>query len=681
MKTAANDVAMAADSKFQLRANMSPKGDQPEAIKQLTEGLVEGRKHQTLLGVTGSGKTFTIANVIAQIGRPTLVISHNKTLAAQLYGELRTFFPDNAVEFFISYYDYYQPEAYLPTTDTYIEKDTSINEDIDRLRLRATASLLERDDVIIVASVSCIYGLGSPSEYKKQLLILDRNQEIERESVIRRLIDIHYNRNEIEFTRGNFRVRGDTIELIPSYMDKALRIEFFGDEIERMSLIDPMTGEILGEKERVAIYPAKHFVTTKESLKKAIQSIKEELKERHSHLVSENKLLEAQRIESRTNYDLEMLKEIGYCSGIENYSRHLTGRKPGERPYTLIDFFPKDFITIIDESHQSVPQIRGMYAGDRSRKETLVAHGFRLPSALDNRPLQFDEFEKMMNKIIYVSATPSEFELNKSEGVVVEQVIRPTGLLDPVISVRPLSNQVDDLMEQIKVRVDKGERVLVTTLTKRMAEDLTDYLEQADFRVKYLHSEIDSIERTDIIRDLRLKEFDVLVGVNLLREGLDLPEVSLVAVMDADKEGFLRSARSLIQTAGRAARNKNGEVIFYADKMTDSMKKAIDETERRRKKQNEYNLKHNIDPETIFKTRDEILRTTQFADSRTVEEAKVFEKPGHFDDLSREGKAAFLLKSMMQAAENLDFETAALIRDELKEIQGGVIKKSQKRGR
>ncbi len=668
-------------STFNLQANFVPKGDQPEAIRQLTEGLLENHKHQTLLGVTGSGKTFTIANVIAQYGRPTLVISHNKTLAAQLYGELRAFFPNNAVEFFISYYDYYQPEAYLPTTDTFIEKDTSVNEDIDRLRLRATASLLERDDVIIVASVSCIYGLGSPAEYKKQLLILNRGEAVDRDDFIRDLIDIHYNRNEIDFTRGNFRVRGDTVELIPSYLDKALRIEFFGDEIERMSMVDPLTGEIIEEKERVAIYPARHFVTTKEALNKAIVEIKAELKERHAGLISENKLLEAQRIESRTNYDLEMLKEIGFCSGIENYSRHLTGRKPGERPFTLIDFFPPDFLTIIDESHQSVPQIRGMYAGDRSRKETLVAHGFRLPSALDNRPLKFDEFEALQNKTIYVSATPADFELEKSEGVVAEQVIRPTGLLDPVISVRPLSNQVDDLMEQIKVRTARGERVLVTTLTKRMAEDLSAYLEQADVRVRYLHSEIDSIERTEIIRDLRLAEFDVLIGVNLLREGLDLPEVSLVAIMDADKEGFLRSARSLIQTSGRAARNKNGEVIFYADKMTDSMKKAIDETERRRQKQTEYNIKNNIDPETILKTRDEIMRSTQFADTRTVEEIKSFDKPGHFDDLSKDGKISFLLKSMMKAAENLDFETAALIRDEIKTLQGGTMKKGQKRGR
>ncbi len=460
-----------------------------------------------------------------------------------------------------------------------------------------------------------------------------------------------------------------------------MRIEFFGDEIERISMIDPLTGEILAQKERVAIYPARHFVTTKEALRKAIAEIKLELKERHAGLISENKLLEAQRIESRTNYDLEMLKEIGFCSGIENYSRHLTGRKPGERPFTLIDFFPPDFLTIVDESHQSIPQIRGMHAGDRSRKETLVAHGFRLPSALDNRPLKFDEYELLMNKTIYVSATPADFELEKSKGVVVEQVIRPTGLLDPAISVRPLSNQVDDLMEQIRMRSARGERVLVTTLTKRMSEDLTAYLEQADIRVRYLHSEIDSIARTEIIRDLRLAEFDVLIGVNLLREGLDLPEVSLVAVMDADKEGFLRSARALIQTAGRAARNKNGQVIFYADKMTDSMKKAIDETERRRKKQTEYNLENNIDPETIFKTRDEILRSTQFADTRTVEEIKAFEKPGHFDELSRDGKISFLMKSMMKAAENLDFETAALIRDEVTTLQGGVLKKGQVRGR
>ncbi len=649
---------------FKLRSNLTPKGDQPQAIKELLEGLEAGRKHQTLLGVTGSGKTFTIANVIAQYGRPALVISHNKTLAAQLYGELKAFFPENAVEFFISYYDYYQPEAYIPTTDTYIEKDTSLNEDIDRLRLRATASLLEREDVIIIASVSCIYGLGSPEEYKRQFLLLKEGMEIERDVVIRKLIDIHYNRNEIDFSRGNFRVRGDTIELIPSYYENAFRIEFFGDEIERIREINPLTGEVLEEKERLAIYPAKHFITSRPQLKKAIRAIEEELAERLAEFRSQNKLLEAQRLESRTKYDIEMLRELGYCTGIENYSRHLTGRKPGERPFTLIDFFPPDFITIIDESHQTIPQIRGMFAGDRSRKETLVEHGFRLPSALDNRPLFFEEFEQMMNQTIYVSATPAEYELEKSEGVVVDQVIRPTGLLDPVITVKPLGTQVDDLLEQIKKRQAKGERVLVTTLTKRMAENLTDYLNKMGIRVRYLHSEIDAIDRTGIIRDLRLAEFDVLVGVNLLREGLDLPEVSLVAILDADKEGFLRSESSLIQTAGRAARNKNGEVILYADKITNSMQKAIAETNRRRTKQLAYNKKHNINPETIYKTREEILRSTRFADSKTVEE-KTFEKPSNFVQMSYEDKLAFMIKAMKKAADNLDFETAAVIRDEI----------------
>ncbi|MCH7690807.1 MAG: excinuclease ABC subunit UvrB [candidate division Zixibacteria bacterium] len=665
-------------SKFKLTASLTPKGDQPSAIRELCLGLAAESSKQTLLGVTGSGKTFTMANVIANYGRPTLVISHNKTLAAQLYGEFKAFFPENAVEFFISYYDYYQPEAYLPTTDTYIEKDTSINEDIDRLRLRATASLLEREDVIIVASVSCIYGLGSPSEYKKQMLMLSRGEQIDRDDVIDRLIATHYNRNEIEFTRGNFRVRGDTIELIPAYYDKALRLEFFGDELERITEIDPLTGEIICEKEKIAVYPAKHFITSREALSRAIKNIEIELKETHDKFISEDKLLEAQRIESRTNYDLEMLKEIGYCSGIENYSRHMADRQPGERPSTLIDFFPDDFLTFIDESHQSIPQVRGMFAGDRSRKETLVAHGFRLPSALDNRPLQFDEFDGMIKKVIYVSATPADYEIEQSEGVVVEQVIRPTGLLDPKITVLPLSTQVDDLMEQVRLRLERGERTLVTTLTKKMAEDLADYLDRSGIRVRYLHSEIITIERTEIIRDLRLGEFDVLIGVNLLREGLDLPEVSLVAVMDADKEGFLRSARALIQTAGRAARNKNGEVIFYADKMTDSMKKAIDETDRRREKQAVYNKEHNINPETIFKTRDEILQSTGFADTRTAKEKK-FEIPGHYEDLSRDGKISFLMGSMMKAAENLDFETAVLFRDEIKLLQGRPGKKSHKK--
>ena len=663
---------------FDLKANFPPRGDQPDAIRELTEGLHSGRKYQTLLGVTGSGKTFTIANVVAKYGKPTLVISHNKTLAAQLYGELKAFFPNNAVEFFISYYDYYQPEAYLPTTDTFIEKDTSMNEDIDRLRLRATASLLERDDVIIVASVSCIYGLGSPEEYKRQLTFVETGVEMDRDMLIRKLIDIHYNRNDIDFSRGNFRVRGDTIELIPAYRETALRIEFFGDEIERISEIDPLTGEVLGERKKAAIYPAKHFVTSKPTLELAITKIEAELNERLEFFRSRNMLLEAQRLEMRTRYDLEMLRELGYCTGIENYSRFLTGREEGERPYTLIDFMPDDFVTIIDESHQSVPQIRGMYAGDVSRKKVLVEHGFRLPSALDNRPLFFDEFEALQKKVIFVSATPAEYELERSEGVVVEQVIRPTGLLDPLITVKPLATQVDDLMEQAKQRAAKGERVLVTTLTKRMAEDLTDYLVKAGIRVRYLHSEIDAIDRTEIIRDLRLHAFDVLVGINLLREGLDLPEVSLVAILDADKEGFLRSERSLIQTAGRAARNKNGEVIFYADKITDSMRKAIDETNRRREKQMAYNEEHNINPETIFKTRDEIIRSTLFADSKTIEEEK-FDKPEHFEMMSREDQLAFMLKSMKKAAENLDFETAILIRDEIKELKDQMKKQKHKK--
>lgn len=655
---------------FKLVSNFSPKGDQPQAIAELVRGIEENRPHQTLLGVTGSGKTFSIANVIAQTGRPTLVMSHNKTLAAQLFGELKAFFPENAVEFFISYYDYYQPEAYVPTTDTFIEKDTAMNEDIDRLRLRATASLLERRDVIIVASVSCIYGLGSPDEYRRQLLFIEQGAEIDRDEMIHKLIDIHYKRNDIDFSRGNFRVRGDTIELIPSYHEHAFRIQFFGDEIEKITEIDPLTGEIFKERKMVAIYPAKHFVTSKESLERAIKDIKTELKETTQHFVAEDKLLEAQRIESRTKYDIEMLKEIGYCAGVENYSRHLTGRKAGDRPFTLIDFMPEDFITVIDESHQTIPQIRGMFHGDRSRKETLVAHGFRLPSALDNRPLYFEEFESLQHNCIYVSATPGDYELEHSEGVVIDQVIRPTGLLDPKITVKPLATQVDDLLEQIRQRVAKGERVLVTTLTKRMSEDLTDYFNKMNVRVRYLHSEIVALDRTEIIRDLRLAEFDVLVGVNLLREGLDLPEVSLVAILDADKEGFLRSARSLIQTAGRAARNKNGEVIMYADKITNSMKITIDETERRRQKQHEYNLENNINPETVFKTREEIMRSTMIADARTHEEPN-FARPKHFERMSNEDQVMFMTSAMKKAAENLDFETAMLIRDEIDNIKKG----------
>ncbi len=657
-----------AEPVFKLKSPYEPKGDQPTAIAELVEGLNSERPHQTLLGVTGSGKTFTIANAIAQHGRPALVISHNKTLAAQLYGELKAFFPNNAVEFFISYYDYYQPEAYLPTTDTFIEKDTQLNEDIDRLRLRATASVLQRQDVIIVASVSCIYGLGSPEEYRKQMISFETGTEMDRDEVIRNLIAVHYNRNDIDFSRGNFRVRGDTIELIPSYQETAFRFEFFGDELERIAEVDPLTGEVLSERPKLSIFPAKHFVTSPAMLRRSIQHIEKELAAQLEVFRSEDRLVEAQRLEMRTKYDLEMLKEIGYCAGVENYSRYLTGREEGERPSCLIDFLGDDFVTIIDESHQSVPQIRGMFAGDRSRKEVLVNHGFRLPSALDNRPLFFEEFESLQKKIIYVSATPADYELEKSEGVIVEQVIRPTGLLDPIITIKPLATQVDDLLEQVKVRAERGERVLVTTLTKRMSEDLTDYLHKMGVRVRYLHSEVKTIDRTELIRDLRLRAFDCLIGVNLLREGLDLPEVSLVAILDADKEGFLRSARSLIQTAGRAARNQNGEVIFYADKITDSMRKAIDETGRRRTKQQAFNEKHGIDPLTIFKTRDEILRSTQFADSKTVEESS-FDKPTGFELMESEDKLAFLAQTMKNAAENLDFETAIMIRDEIEELQ------------
>jgi len=664
-------------AEFILYSTYKPTGDQPDAIGKLAEGLASGSKYQTLLGVTGSGKTFTMANVIKAHGRPTLVMSHNKTLAAQLYGELKAYFPENAVEFFISYYDYYQPEAYVPVTDTYIEKDTSINDDIDRLRLRATSSLLEREDVIIVASVSCIYGIGSPQEYKSQLAFAEVGKEFERDDLLRRLIDVHYSRNDYEFIRGTFRVRGDVVEVFPAYDTEALRIEFFGDQIERISSIDPLRGTVTGEKSKVAIYPAKHFLTTPERLRLAIKGIEEELQERLEYFRSQDKLLEAQRLESRTNYDIEMLREIGYCSGIENYSRHLSGRKPGERPYTLIDFFPDDFLTIIDESHQSVPQIRGMFAGDRSRKQVLVDYGFRLPSALDNRPLYFDEFESLVPKVVFVSATPADYELERCEGVVVEQVIRPTGLVDPEIIVRPLGTQVDDLLEEIRIRVQKRERVLITTLTKRMAEDLADYLSKIGIKVRYLHSEIDSIDRTEIIRNLRLAEFDVLVGINLLREGLDLPEVSLVAILDADKEGFLRSERSLIQTAGRAARNVGGQVLMYADKITDSMKKAINETNRRREIQLEYNKNHNIIPETIRKTREEILKATAFADSKTVDESKEL-LPDFFSEMPVSQKIEFLKQAMQSAAENLDFEKAAFFRDEVLKLSGGKRAKSRR---
>ncbi len=662
---------------FRLISNYKPTGDQPQAIEKLTEGIRKGEKYQTLLGVTGSGKTFTVANLIANVGKPSIVISHNKTLAAQLYGELKGFFPHNAVEFFISYYDYYQPEAYVPQTDTYIEKDTSMNNDIDRLRLRATSSLLEREDVVIIASVSCIYGLGSPKDYKELLLFLEVGEEMERDQILKSLIDIHYSRNDIEFARGTFRVRGDTIEVHPAYEETAIRLELFGDRIEKISVIDTLKGDVLEEKKRIAIYPAKHFVTTPPQLEQAIKNIEIELEERLNLFRDQGKLLEAQRLESRTKFDLEMMMEIGYCPGIENYSRHLSGRKPGEKPYCLLDFFPKDFLMIIDESHQTIPQIRGMYAGDRSRKEVLVEYGFRLPSALDNRPLFFKEFESMINQVVFVSATPKEFELEKSKGVVVEQIIRPTGLIDPLIIVKPLKNQVDDLLEEIKLRAEKRERVLVTTLTKRMAEDLSDYLAQMGIKVRYLHSEIDAIERVDILRDLRLAEFDVLVGINLLREGLDLPEVSLVAILDADKEGFLRSETSLIQIAGRAARNKAGEVIMYAGEVTDSMRKAIEETNRRRKIQEEYNKSHGIIPQTIYKTREEILKTTAFADSRTESLVKE-ERMDYLDLLTLEDKIEHLERVMKKASQNLEFEKAAFYRDELKKLKENQKKRFRK---
>ena len=655
-------------AKFKLVSNYKPCGDQPDAIRDLTEGIKKGERFQTLLGVTGSGKTFTMANVIAQSGKPALVISHNKTLAAQLYGELKGFFPENAVEFFISYYDYYQPEAYVPVTDTYIEKDTSINDDIDRLRLRATSSLLEREDVVIVASVSCIYGIGSPKDYQEMMILLEVGQKVERDEALKKLIDIYYTRNDIEFDRGTFRVRGDVVEIRPAYEETAIRIQLSGDVIDRISIIDTLRGEILVEKKKVAIYPAKHFVTTHPRLEEAIKNIEIELEERLKWFRSRNKLLEAQRLESRTRFDIEMMREIGYCPGIENYSRHIAGRKPGERPYTLIDFFPKDLLMIIDESHQTIPQIRGMYAGDRSRKETLVEYGFRLPSALDNRPLFFGEFESLINQVIFVSATPAEYELEKSNGVVVEQVIRPTGLVDPKVTVKPLTHQVDDLLEEIKIRSERKERVLVTTLTKRMAEDLADYLAQMSIKVRYLHSEIDAIDRVDILRDLRLAEFDVLVGINLLREGLDLPEVSLVAILDADKEGFLRSETSLIQIAGRTARNLAGEVIMYADNVTDSMRKAIQETNRRRKIQEEYNEKYGITPRTIYKSREEILRTTTFADSRTTSTIKE-ERMDYLKEMGVEDQLSHLQKAMRETAKNLEFEKAAFYRDEIEKLK------------
>lgn len=654
--------------KFRLSCDYKPTGDQPEAIKALTAGVRGGERYQTLLGVTGSGKTFTIANAVANVQKPTLVISHNKTLAAQLYGEFRQFFPDNAIEYFISYYDYYQPEAYVAQTDTYIEKDASINENIDRLRLRATSSLLERRDVLIVASVSCIYGLGSPKDYREVLVFLNKGQWMERDVFLRKLVDIHYARNDLEFKRGTFRVKGDVVELLPAYEEKGVRIEFFGDEIEKMSVIAPVTGKVLKEVDRLTIYPAKHFITTPPRLEEAMEKIEVELEGRLRELRGKNRLLEAQRLEMRTKYDLEMLREIGYCPGVENYSRHLSGREPGERPYCLIDYFPRDFLTIIDESHVTIPQIEGMYHGDRSRKETLVEFGFRLPSCLDNRPLKFEEFWALVNQAIFVSATPAEYEIEKCKTKIIEQVIRPTGLTDPKITVKHTVHQVDDLLEEIRKRAEHKERVLVTTLTKRMAEDLADYLAQMDVRVRYLHSEIDAIERVDILRGLRLADFDVLVGINLLREGLDLPEVSLVAILDADKEGFLRSYRSLIQTAGRAARNVGGEVIMYADRITAAMRDAIAETERRRGLQLEYNRKHGIEPRSIVKSVDQVMRTTAVADSRELR--KVGEDQEEYST-SIEGMEliAKLEREMRESAALLEFERAAALRDRIRALK------------
>ncbi len=656
-------------SPFKLVSDFKPKGDQPQAIEALSEGVLKGASHQVLLGVTGSGKTFTMANVIEKVQKPALVISHNKTLAAQLYGEFRELFPENAVEFFVSYYDYYQPEAYIPSTDTYIEKDTQINEDIDKMRHSATRSLLERNDVIIVASVSCIYGLGSPEAYHGMLLCLEKGMAISREEILSKLVDIQYERNDIDFHRGTFRVRGDIIEVFPAHEEnRAIRIQLFGDEVEAISEIDPLRGKVIQSLDKVPIYPGSHYVTPPDRRRTAIQSIHEELKERIEWFRARNRFLEAQRIEQRTNFDLEMLRELGYCQGIENYSRHLTGRKPGEPPPTLLDYYPQDYLLFIDESHVTLPQLIGMYRGDRSRKETLVEYGFRLPSALDNRPLMFEEFNERVRRVIYVSATPSDYEMRMGRAGIVEQIIRPTGLSDPSIEVKPAKNQVDDLLEEIQKRVKTKERVLVTTLTKRMAEDLAEYYADLGIRVKYLHSDIDTLDRVEIIRELRLGKFDVLVGINLLREGLDLPEVSLVAILDADKEGFLRSQTSLIQTFGRVARNVNGHVILYADKMTGSMDRAILETDRRRKIQEAYNKAHRITPQTVKKSVRNILASIYEADYFTVpavseakeEYASLKEMPAIIEKLRKE---------MKEAAARLEFERAAELRDRIHRLE------------
>ncbi|MEE3338053.1 MAG: excinuclease ABC subunit UvrB [Candidatus Latescibacterota bacterium] len=666
---------------FKLHAEYEPSGDQPKAIEELTEGILRGDACQTLLGVTGSGKTFTMANVIAHLDRPTLIISHNKTLAAQLYGEFQGYFPENAVEYFVSYYDYYQPEAYKAATDTYIEKEIDINEEIDRLRLKALSSLLERKDVIIVATVSCIYGIGSPREFEAQKLTVKVGEQVERDDILRQLIDIFYTRNDLELKRGCFRVRGDVIEVVPAAEDLAVRIEMFGDEVEQISILESVSGKLVETREGVTLYPAKAYITDDDKIERACEGILMELEGRRLELQENDKLVEAHRIETRTKYDVEMIKEVGYCPGIENYSRYMDHREPGAPPYVLMDYFGDDYLLMVDESHMTIPQVRGMWRGDRSRKDMLVEHGFRLPSAYDNRPLYFDEFEQQMGQTVFVSATPAAYELERSEGVVVEQVIRPTGLIDPEIDVRPLGNQVDDLMDEIRTRAEKGERVLATVLTKRMAEKLTDYLGQMGFRVRYLHSEIDTLDRVSILRDLRLGEFDVLVGINLLREGLDLPEVSLVAILDADKEGFLRSEQALIQTVGRAARNAAGLVIFYADKMTNSMKRTINETNRRRAVQKQYNQENNITPSTILRSREEIIQQTSVLESvRKVDptaEAPSIDVDAVVAEDAVADVVADIEAQMREAATALDFERAAQLRDEITRLhQAGDKKKA-----
>jgi excinuclease ABC subunit B len=659
-------------TRFEVQAPFQPAGDQPKAIAELTAGLKRGDRYQTLLGVTGSGKTMTLAHTIANHGKPTLVLSHNKTLAAQLYGELRQFLPRNAVEYFVSYYDYYQPEAYVPSTDVYIEKDASINQDIESLRLRATTSLMEREDVVIVATVSAIYGLGDPAEYRKLMVTVQRGERRGRDDVLAELVRIQYSRNDVAFEQGTFRVRGDSVEIFPAYAEQAIRVEFWGDEVERISKINPLTGDTIAQTDQCAIYPAKHFVTERAKIERAATAIRAELAERLAELKGAGKLLEAQRLESRTQFDLEMLLEVGTCAGIENYSRHLSGRRAGERPACLIDYFPPDFLVVVDESHVSLPQIGGMFNGDRARKLTLVEYGFRLPSALDNRPLQFDEFMSLVPQMITLSATPGDYELGLSGGVVVEQIIRPTGLVDPEVDVRPVRGQVDDLLNEIRLREARGERVLVTTLTKRMSEDLTDYLQQAGVRVRYLHSDIDAIERMDILRGLRLGDFDVIVGINLLREGLDLPEVSLVAILDADQEGFLRSDRSLVQTIGRAARNLNGQAILYADRITGSMRRALDEMDRRRTIQQRFNEEHGITPRSIVKSMEEVRLSTHVADART-EKAEprlaMQERVDLHDPAKRAAMIQALERQMRQAAANLEFELAAMLRDQVNELR------------